>query len=339
MKLKAPLTNKKEVKLLCEAGANELFCGIEPNAWRAKFKDFCINQRSRGSNFTELSDLEEAISIAHEYGTKVHVTVNAFFYLEEQYGMAERIIEDVVGRGADGIIFADPALISKMDEALLKGKDKIIGTDAVVFNSSAVAFYKRLGGTRVVLPRAMTLDEMKAVIEKDRSMEYEVFVIHDLCFFVDGFCSYCKEGAGTIKKETDNGENVVFFTASRLPQRGFGGGCRTSFKRQRISARTSRQIGSRTPFTFWMQKHIEGCGACALYDFEKIGVTSLKVLDRNLPTAGKVQATEFMKKSLDLLENDGISKSDYVDKCRNLFEKTFNVRCNRYDCYYPSVFS
>ena len=64
--------------------------------------------------------------------------------------MAERIIRDVLDIGADGIIFAGPALISHIDKDLLKDKDVAIGTDAVVFNSAAVKFYKRLGATRVV---------------------------------------------------------------------------------------------------------------------------------------------------------------------------------------------
>jgi len=338
MKLKAPLTNRKETKLLCEAGADELFCGIEPYVWRSRFKDFCINQRSTRANFTKLGDLREAISVAHEYGTKVHIAVNAFFYLEEQYTMAEQIIKDVLGIGADGIIFADPALISNMNNGLLKGKDIVIGTDAVIFNSATVRFYKRLGGTRVVLPRGMTIDEMKEVVESDRSMEYEVFIIHDLCYFVDGFCAYCKEEAGRINKERSGVENADIFTTSRLPRRGFAGGCRTPFSRQRISVGNNRQIGSIRPFTFWMKKHIQGCGACALYQFKEIGIASLKVLDRNMPTEGKVKATAFIKKSLDFLEDSNISKADFIAKCKDLFRRTFKVRCNRYDCYYPSVF-
>jgi hypothetical protein len=86
-----------------------------------------------------------------------------------------------------------------------------------------------------------------------------------------------------------------------------------------------------------MRKHIEGCGACAIYDLKKIGVTSLKVLDRNLPTEEKIRATKFIKKSLDLLKDGCISKADYIDECRDLFKKTFKVKCNRYDCYYPDA--
>ena len=338
MKIKSPLTHKKEVKPLCEAGADELFCGIEPFNWRKRYKDFCINQRSTGANFTKLGDLEKAISIAHNYRTKVHVAINAFFYLEEQYEMARNIIEDVLEVGADGIILADPVLLLRLNKGLLKAKDVVIGCDAVILNSGAVDFYKQLGATRAVFPRAMTLEEMEGVINSRPAMEYEVFIIHDLCFFEDGFCTYCKEQAGNIKKEGRGKRKVYFFSASRLPMRGFGGGCRSRFQRQRISVSSNRPRGGIKPSTFWMKKHIQGCGACAIYDLKRIGVTSLKVLDRNLPTEEKVKATLFIKKCSDFLENDDIAKSDYIEKCQDLFKKTFKVKCNHYDCYYPSVF-
>ena len=243
MKIKSPLVNKNEVKLLCEAGADELFCGIEPYGWRRSYKDFCINQRSTGANFTKLADLEKAISIAHKYKTKVHITMNAFFYLEEQYERAKQIIEDVLDTGADGIIFADPALLLNIDNGLLKAKDVVMGTDAVIFNSSAVKFYKRLGSTRVVLPRAMTINEIKEIIRDDKCMEYEAFIIHDLCFFVDGFCTYCKEGSGEIKREGKERKKISFFSASRIYQRGFSGGCRARFRGQKIFFRNNRQTG------------------------------------------------------------------------------------------------
>ena len=356
MKIKSPLTDKKEAEPLCEAGADELFCGIEPHQWRKKYKDFSINQRSTGANFTKLANLEKAISIAHKHKVKIHITINAFFYLEKQYKLAERIIKDVLDIGVDGIIFVDPALISHIDKDLLKDKDVVIGTDAVVFNSAAVKFYKKLGATRVVFPRAMAINEMEEAAGPDKAMEYEVFIIHDLCFFVDGFCAYCKEQAGGInpvkdadfsigkrkisngiKKESKVKKDVYFFTSSRLFARGFGGGCRTSFRRQRIAVKNNKQIGTAKPFTFWMKKHIQGCGACAIYDFKKMGITSLKVLDRNLPIEEKVRATGFIKKSLDLLNNNNISKADYIDKCKVLFKKTFKVKCSRYDCYYPDA--
>jgi collagenase-like PrtC family protease len=338
MRIKSPLTNKNEVKPLCEAGADEFFCGIEPVSWRRRYNDFCINQRSTRANFIRLSDLEKAISIAHNYKAKVHIALNAFFYLEEQYRMAQQIIKDVSAIGADGIILAD-AVILKLNRDLLRGKDVVMGCDATIFNSAGVKFYKKQGATRIVFPRSMTIGEMEDVVRKDNSIEYEVFIIHDLCFFEDGFCTYCKEQAGNIEKEGRGKRGrFYFFSASRIPMRGYGGGCRTLFRQQRISMENNKRIGKNKRFTFWMRKHIQGCGACAIYDFERIGIASLKILDRNMPMEEKVKATLFIKKCADLLNENNIPKNEYIDKCRDLFKQTFKVKCNQYDCYYPSIF-
>jgi len=338
MKIKSPLTDKKEVKPLAEAGANEFFCGIEPTAWRKRFSDFSISQRATHANFTKFSDLEKAVSAAHKLKTKIHVAVNAFFYMEQHYECAVRIIKEALALGVDGIIFADFGLLVNTPRALLKDKDVVIGTDAVIFNRESAKFYKRLGATRLVIPRAVTIKEIESIVRKDAAMEYEVFIIHDLCFFVDGFCTYCKEMSGKPRKEGRGRKNVYFFSSSRQPKRGFNGGCRTHFKRRKILQASGRATGKTEDFTFWTKKHIQGCGACAIYDLKKMGVSSLKVLDRNLPTRGKIQATEFIRKSLDFLENKNISRTEYIEKCKNLFKKTFNKKCNLYDCYYPSVF-
>jgi collagenase-like PrtC family protease len=339
MQIKSPLVNKKEVRPLCEAGAAELFCGIEPYDWRRKYKNFSINQRSIGANFTKLADLEKAIQIAHRYRVKVHVAVNAFFYLEEQYRMLREIIRDLLNIGVDGIIFAEPTLLLNIDKNLLKSKDVVIGCDTVILNSATVSFYKKLGATRVVLPRAMTIQEMEEVIKIGHSIEHEVFIIHDLCFFDDGLCTYCKEATGGLKKEGRGRNKIYLFSASRIPGRGYGGGCRTRFRRQRRSISNNKRIGKINPFTFWMKKHIEGCGACAIYDLKRIGVASLKVLDRNLPSEEKVKATRFIRECLGgLLKDNGISKSEYIENCKRLFKKTFKVCCGQFDCYYPSVF-
>jgi putative protease len=338
MKIKSPLTNEKEVEPLVEAGAEELFCGIEPLKWRRKFKHFAISQRPTQANFSSASSLHSAINIAHKLKTKIHVAINAFLYLEDQYESAIEIIKEILDLGADGIILADLGLLSNTPSLLLRNKDVVIGTDAVLFNHQATKFYKHLGATRIVIPRSNTIGEIRALVSKDRSVEYEVFIIHDLCFFEDGFCAYCKENTGELKKEGSLKKKIYLFSSARLLSRGSSGGCQTRFKAQKFSARNNRKIASSRGFTFWMKKHINGCGACALYDFKKMGIASVKILDRNCTTQEKVKATSFIKESLNLLDDGKITKSNYVRKCKGLFEETFSVCCNLFDCYYPSVF-
>jgi len=334
MRIKVPLTSKDEVVKLCRAGANELFCGIEPLEWRRKYNGCSINQRISEANFSEMRDLAEAIKIAHQHNVKVHVAMNAFYYSEEQYEITSRLIKDILDMGTDGFIFADIGLLLYVDKKFLRNKDVVIGTDAVVFNSAAVNFYRSFGATRITLPRAMTFDEMRQVIEKRRDIEYEVFIINDLCFFVDGLCTYCKEASG---KRTYAGEtkDMNFFSSLRVSNRDVNGECHKLFTRQRIVSANKKHQKMSHGFTFWNKKNIQGCGACALYDFKKMGITSVKVLDRNLPTDERVTATMFINKCLSLLNSGGFSRVQYTRRCKELFYSTFKAVCTRYDCYYP----
>jgi len=101
---------------------------------------------------------------------------------------------------------------------------------------------------------------------------------------------------------------------------------------------SNKPLGRIKPFTFWTKKHIEGCGACAIYDLKRIGVTSLKVLDRDLPSEERVKATRFIRECLDGLKDNKLSRSDYFEYCKRRFKETFKLRCGKFDCYYPSVF-
>lgn len=338
MKIKAPLSNKKEVKNLCMAGADEFFCGIEPISWKRRYQCLPINQRTGSANFTNIEDLAEAINIAHKFNAKVHVTINAFFSMEKQYTAVIRLIKDILDMKADGFVFADLGLLLKIDKKLLKNKDIVIGTDAVMFNSEAVNFYKSFGATRIVLDRAVTLSEMKEIMDKNKSVEYEVFIINDLCYFVDGLCTFCKVANGQGKK-VKTADGVDFFSTPYVPGRSYNGGCRMLFKRDKISAAGYKVLKGRKPeFSFWDKKHIQGCGACAIYGLKRIGVTSLKILDRALPEEEKVKATKFIKESLGFLDKGDLIKEEFFYECRKLFKRTFKTACSRYDCYYPGIF-
>lgn len=337
MRIKAPLVSHKEVDALCRAGADELFCGFEPADWRAEFGGLEINQRSSPANFHSLSSLKKAVTLAHRCQVKVHVALNAFFYSDRQYKAVLKLVEEIISAGADGIILADPTSITLVKERVPFSTKIIAGTDALIFNSSAARFYAGLGAQRIVLPRSMTLREIEELLGADSWIEYEAFIIHDLCFFEDGLCTFCKEQTGSMQhKAVMKKKKINFLLVDRSLQRGAGqGGCRTSFVKERVfySARPTMRQGK---FSFWGKKHIQGCGACALFNFQRAGVASVKILDRNMPLEKRVKATKFIRRCTGFLEKD-IEIKEYLRRCKELFKKNFSAACNRRDCYYPDA--
>lgn len=337
--IKAPCSALKEVLPLCRAGADEFFCGVEPPAWKKVFKDLSMNQRQSSSNFTSLGDLRKAVRIAHDHGARVHLTLNAFFYLQEQYRLLEALLEELAASGCDGFIVAEPAVL-EFCRRKAPGKELIVGCDAVVLNSSAVTLFRGLGASRIVLPRDMTLPEMRALLAAAPGIEYEAFIINDLCFFEDGFCAYCKEASGEVTREGRPGGRLRLFSSSRIPGRGFSGGCRTLFRREQVPLLPGNERVRQRRFTFWKKnKTIEGCGACALLDLAAMGMASVKVLDRTMPLRDKLVSTAFIRACRDALGRPGHDRRRHLAFCRRLFARTFKQRCSPRDCYYPSVFS
>jgi U32 family peptidase len=334
MKIKSPLSSRDEVEPLVDSGADEFFCGIIPPQWRKKSRNIPLNKRSLEANFTSFEDLHEAIDTAHRLGAQVHITVNAFFYREEQYLRALELIEDVMALDADGVILSDLGMIALSSKMLEKhGVDLVIGTNAVIFNHLASDFYKRLGAKRVVLDRSLTVREIRDIVMADRSMEYEVFIMNNLCYFIDGFCSFCKEMSWAKKWRRPIGESTLIQSQYRVPRATVG--CKTDYLSKKISLSDGRLSDSSNRFTFWSGNPSRGCGACALFDFHAMGVQSVKVLDRGLPTKEKVRSTRFVRESLDILENEDVSREEFVKLAKDGFIRTFGTQCTAYDCHYP----
>lgn len=325
MKIKAPVTNSKEALASCLLGADELFCGFEPVYWRKKFPELCISQRGKGASFTVAQELEKTVSTARRFGVKVHVAFNAFLFLENQYSLILRAAKDAVSLGADGLILSDPGLFGLLRSSGIKGISLIAGCDTVPLNSSTAALFKELGATRVVLDRAMTIAEMKKAVQGCRGIEYETFIMHNLCFFVDGLCASCKtQPLSSGQPGHRQGEKLPSF-------------CRSRFKKQTISLKNGTTISCENNFSFWRGRRFDGCGACALFEFGRMGIDSLKILDRSSSPEKKLKALGFIKECLRLLQVNKHRKSEFMLACRMLFKKTFGFKCDAYDCYYPSA--
>ncbi len=80
------------------------------------------------------------------------------------------------------------------------------------------------------------------------------------------------------------------------------------------------------------------CGACALWQFWKIGITSVKIAGRGRSTELKIAYVRFIKKSLDALKKS-VCEDEFYREVRKLFLKTFKKNCRRIYCYYPHFFN
>ena len=126
-----------------------------------------------------------ALDYAHERGKKVYITLNT---LIKNYELNDvlRFAEYIYKEGADAVIVQDLGLIKLLREYL---PDLCIhaSTQMTLANSEAVKSVEKMGVKRVVLPRELTLEEIRT-ISGETSAELEVFVHGALCVCYSGQC-------------------------------------------------------------------------------------------------------------------------------------------------------
>jgi putative protease len=93
----------------------------------------------------------------------------------------------VIEAKPDAIIMSDPGLIMMVRDRW-PDQEVHLSVQANVVNSAAVKFWERMGLTRVILSRELSLEEVEQIALECPSMEIETFVHGALCMAYSGRC-------------------------------------------------------------------------------------------------------------------------------------------------------
>lgn len=180
----APAASEKLLELLAPAGdAVVLKAALDAGADAVYFGLNVLNARRRARNFDQ-TEFAQAVLTTHEHGAKAHLTLNIDM-AERELGQAARVLKLAQDSGVDAVLVRDPALLAMKPE--FPGLDFHFSTQTCIANSADVAAAARLGATRVVLARELSLSEIKEASAVS-GIETEVFVQGALCFSVSGRC-------------------------------------------------------------------------------------------------------------------------------------------------------
>jgi putative protease len=142
--------------------------------------------RVRNNDFGSLETLRTGIAEAHAAGKSFYVVSNIFphnaklaTYLED--------MRQVVALEPDAFIMADPGLIGMVRETWPEMPIHL-SVQANTVNWAAVKFWQRLGLSRVILSRELSLDEIAEIRAQCPEIELEVFVHGALCVAYSGRC-------------------------------------------------------------------------------------------------------------------------------------------------------
>lgn len=137
---------------------------------------------ARRNAANSLDDVRRVVDFAHIFRTKVYVTVNTIIY-EKELRKVERLITDLYHIGVDAIIVQDMGIL-RMD---IPPIELHASTQCDIRTPQKARFLQDAGFSQLVLPRELTLDEIKQVAEAV-SVPLESFIHGALCVSYSGRC-------------------------------------------------------------------------------------------------------------------------------------------------------
>jgi len=170
-----PASSLEVLKVAVIFGADAVYIGGEAFGLRAKAKNFTMEE------------MKEGIEFAHARGVKVYVTANILAHNNDLEG-ARAYFEELKAIGPDGLIIADPAIFEIAGEVCPE-IERHISTQANNTNYGTYNFWHKLGATRVVTARELSLEEIKEIRANiPKELEIETFIHGAMCISYSGRC-------------------------------------------------------------------------------------------------------------------------------------------------------
>jgi collagenase-like PrtC family protease len=176
LELVCPAGTPTAYRAAVDNGADTVYCGLRDETNARNFP---------GLNFSP-EELHTAVSYAHKRGTKSIVAINTFATAGNVTPW-KRAVASAADAGADAIVAADLAVLDHAANAYPDLRLHL-SVQAAAGTPESIRFYvETFGVKRVVLPRILSIPEIKALIA-EIDIEVEVFAFGGLCVMTEGRC-------------------------------------------------------------------------------------------------------------------------------------------------------
>ncbi len=172
-------------EILAPVGAKEqLYAAVRSGADAVYFGASSFNARRNAENFSD-EEFLQAVKYCHERRVKVYITLNTLITDKEITAFCD-CLRLIAKSGADAVIVQDLGAVS-----LIKKHCPDIplhaSTQMAVHNVNGAKMLEKMGFSRVVPARELTLEEIRQ-IRKATNLEIEVFVHGAHCMSASGMC-------------------------------------------------------------------------------------------------------------------------------------------------------
>ena len=171
--LLAPAGNLETALAAYDAGADAVYGGL------GRF-----NARERAENFT-FDGLGRLIEAAHRRGKKFYLTLNTLVK-ESELGAVAEYLAELTTLAPDALIVQDPGIVH-LARTAFPSLALHASTQMGIHNRAGLAMAARLGFSRVILERQVTMAELRQMAA-DSPVEIEVFLHGSLCCSLSGRC-------------------------------------------------------------------------------------------------------------------------------------------------------
>lgn len=296
-----------------KAVGGEIFIGYVPHFWMDKYgRKQPLNRREvlyynvQAGSYSELMILSDMVKA---YGVPVSITLNALHYEKESYDDLFSIIHSCMEIGFHRFILADPDFIRVVCEKEIQGIEITVSGEYGEMNAEILKNLCGLGVRRIIFPRQTSIEEMKEMLDLCPQLEYEAFTLNEKCHFTGAYCNsvHCDE----------------FCHMCKIPYRMT---CGSEIPKEENDLNQMSFLNEGD----WEEQEllgITGCALCALYDYEKIGITHLKIVSRGNGSEATIEDIKKVEEALSILE-ESQTKAEYIHKMKkSLFPQGCSKNC------------
>lgn len=322
----APVSDVEDTQRLIDEGADELYCGYLPNEWIKIFgeADVFSRRQGRSSNIGALEQLDAIIKCAQKADVPVHLALNSKYSRFQELYLSE-ILKQFEDMGGSAVITSDLGLILELNNRKSPLKTHL-STMAGVFNCASINFFIEQGVSRVVLPRELTIQEIKKLCSSMPDVSFEVICMLQRCQFMDSWCGFYHgvklHSTHPCAFEYENQTSGLSIAWSHDP--AFEGhGCQLHWVAKGVP------ISNLATNDFILPS----CSACFLSELLSSNAHYFKVAGRGFPNEIIIKSVRFMRSVLDAILDDHKGNGCAIDIVE-LYMNTFGTKCTPERCYY-----
>lgn len=346
MKIKIPISSLSELKKLKDINIDEIYCGVLTEKWLRAYSSMAsINRVERASgSLKSYNELKDIIEYAHKTGIKVFLTLNAL-YTSAQHDLLNEEMDSILKTDIDGIIVADLGLLNILRRSNIN-KEIHVSTGLTIFNSQSVSFFKNLGVSRITLPRALRLYEIRKILHDNPNVSFDVFIMNGGCSNIDGFCTF-QHGLSDLRSSRCSSflmrsklgflmQNLLLKMPAAVRKKIMNsiGSSLSSAACSINYSSTCKNGPARLPWPDYAD-NIFACGGCFVNDFLLMGVSSVKIVGRSLAFHKRLKDILFIRELIDKARSENLSDENFREYSKKLFKKIYSLSCGK-NCYYDN---